>query len=257
MPATPRGHHLTFALPCLALLPMLAAFGASGCQARKATTGPVDGTGAGTGAGTTAATAATTADRLDLAKVAQDLKDDRSAAIKRYVGMTVEVEVEEIGDPEGSAIAIRLFLQPAGTRDSTTRHGVGYTGHFSLGDPRNAPLKTAKAGPFKAVVRGKVSTIEVLPRSTLPHSAIARLDRESKSVVCCRSIVAAGLRTCRVVPPAGSETCRHRSGAIEPLTIESDPQAGMAACGCGVRLAQRLICHGGRVPLLLRYRPPR
>ena len=33
-------------------------------------------------------------------------------------------------------------------------------------------------------------------------------------VVCYRSIVAAGLRTCRVVPPAGSETCRHRSGAM-------------------------------------------
>src|SRR5207247_1023333 len=95
--------------------------------------------------------------RLDLGEVAQELKDNRPAALNRYVGKTLEMDVERITiAAEGVTRIILRFFPATEPGDSMS---VVYEGTFRLDDPRNNPLKGAKTGPFRAVVRGVLVSV--------------------------------------------------------------------------------------------------
>ena len=95
--------------------------------------------------------------RIDLTVVAQELKDDRPAALEKYVGKTVEVDVESI--TVASEGVTRVILRLSATVKPASNSAVVPEGTFQFDDRRNEPLRGAKTGPFHAVVRGVLVSI--------------------------------------------------------------------------------------------------
>src|SRR5262245_37374687 len=95
--------------------------------------------------------------RLDLSVVAQELKDNRPAALEKYVGKTVEVEFEYITVASEGVTRVILRLSP--TAKPADNASVVPEATFQFDDRRNEPLRGAKTGPFHGVVRGVLVSV--------------------------------------------------------------------------------------------------
>src|SRR5438034_11302229 len=73
--------------------------------------------------------------RIDLTVVAQELKENRSAALEKYVGKTLEVEVEHI--TVASAGVTRVILRLSATAKPAGNSPVVPEGTFQFDDRRN------------------------------------------------------------------------------------------------------------------------
>lgn len=125
------------------VLPAVVAYGACGCRPGPTTQGQPA--------------------ALDLARVRQELTDNRPAALNRYVGRTAEVAVTRLTILGGDERAIYVSL---GTAEGDTTGGtiqLGYRATFRFADERNGPLWSAKTGPCRGVIRGVVSRFNANP----------------------------------------------------------------------------------------------
>ena len=95
--------------------------------------------------------------RLDLAVVAQELKDNRPAALEKYVGKTVEVEFEYITVASEGVTRVIVRLSP--TAKPADSASVVPEATFQFDDRRNEPLRGAKTGPFHGVARGVLVSV--------------------------------------------------------------------------------------------------
>jgi hypothetical protein len=95
--------------------------------------------------------------RIDLTLVAQELKDNRATALEKYVGKTVEVEVEHITVASEGVTRVIVRLSP--TAKPADSGSAIPEATFQFDDRRNEPLRGAKTGPFRAVVRGVLVSV--------------------------------------------------------------------------------------------------
>jgi hypothetical protein len=95
--------------------------------------------------------------QIDLTVVAQEFKDNRSVALEKYVGKTLEVEVEHITVASEGVTRVILRLSP--TAKPADSLSVVPECTFQFDDRRNEPFRGAKTGPFHAVVRGVLVSV--------------------------------------------------------------------------------------------------